>query len=163
MLRVLPILLALPVLPLRLPAQGQALSGDIAQAVTTALRQARHDIIGPRKHLSVDLVQSQPSRTWRPSQLAAFRAILAAGDTARAGVEICDSRQRPCRLDDSSEVVSVFEPRMQGDTLIVLVQRTLLRSNVPPRIRFSLIGREYRFLRRGARWVVVRADNTLVT
>jgi hypothetical protein len=163
MLRSLLALAALTLFPAAVSAQGQVLTGDAASVVTIALRQARHDLVGVRKHVSVDRLQGEGGKPWSAEQAATFRTVLAADDSARAGVELCDSRSARCRLDDASEVVSVFAPTVLGDTATVVIQRTRLRADAPPRTRFSLHGNQYTLVRRGSTWKVVRTDLVLVT
>jgi hypothetical protein len=163
MLRSFIILAALAATPAILQAQELSLSGDAAAAVAVALRYARHDLIGSRKHVSVNRVQDELGRAWTAAQVAAFREVLAESDSARTGVELCDSRRSRCRADDESEVVSVYPPAVMGDSVTVVIQRVDTRSWGPPRTRYSLRGHQYTLVRHGRTWKVVRTDLVLVT
>lgn len=162
MLRTVFLLFMLEALPAAMSAQSQDLSSDASVAVIAALRYARHHLVGPRKHVSVERLQLEKSQRWSPAQVELFRAVLAAEDTAHAGVEPCDDAQT-CRLDDSSAVVSVGVPVVRGDTITVVIQSKQLDMKAPVRIRFSLRGHQYTLVRRGTQWRVVRSDLVLVT
>lgn len=163
MLRSLYYMLTLCALPASMAAQPRTLSRDMEQAVTTALRSARHDLIGPRKHVSVDTWVNEIKQEWSASQADAFRKALVANDSARAGVEVCDSRKRSCQLDDASEVVQIFAPQTRGDTITVMIYRQKWQMQSSPRVRWSLQGNQYVLVRRGAHWLVVRSDHLIVT
>jgi hypothetical protein len=161
MLRFFGFLVAFSCATTTVSAQVHALPSDTAAIVTAALRYARHELINSNRHVSIDLAGIERAHAWSDLQATAFQAALAEGGAPPTSMERCDSRRRSCRLDATSEVVSVGTPQQRGDTVTIVVQVTRLNPNA--RMPYSLRGHEYSLVKRNAHWVVVRSELVLVS
>jgi hypothetical protein len=129
---------------------------DSLEAVVAALTYARQNLLGSHKHYLLDVAHVDRSMRWDSARAEALRRALPSGAAARGTPRVCDSARRSCRLDDSTEVISVSRPTAVADSLIVQV--AVQRPTSVARIPVTLRGYEYVLLKRGSRWVVVRSD-----
>lgn len=134
-------------------AQRPLNRSDTLSVERAAIEYARGELLSPTQRPILVVSRTGASdAAWDSSKVAALSRALAPFDRNGAETVVCPSATNRCMPDASTQLVSVGELSMIGDSVVVTV--SVSQASQSTNAQVSWRASEYVVLRRGGEWAV---------